>query len=387
MIDILESSRCCGCSACKAVCPLKCISMIEDEREGFLYPLVDKSKCIECGKCINVCPISNDCEPGNDLLEAYVGFSQDLDVRMKSSSGGVFSQLANVVLDGGGYVFGAAFDDEYSVHHIAVSRKDDLYKLRGSKYTQSRMEDSFITVKSILKTGKKVLFSGTACQIAGLVSFLGESPDNLYTIDVLCHGVPSPKVWSRYVSELKRDRKITKIDFRDKTTGWRDYSFKVKFDDHSEYKCIGYNNIYMKLFLRDICLRPSCHQCKFKDLKRISDVTLGDCWDIDAVNPNLNDNKGISIILIHTSKGKALLEQTCTNMILEQVDPDLALPPTADSRHSVLSHPRREEFFAKLNNIQSLSYFDPWVSPTLRTRIKTKVKRIVHKICYILWRK
>ena len=197
-----NKSECCGCTACEMICPVGCITMESDE-EGFLYPLIDKSKCIECKKCDNVCPIKNPIRP-HGQTKAYVGYSEKDEIRLSSSSGGIFSLIAGNVLKQNGAVFGVAFDENMSVCHICAQSEEELHRLRSSKYVQSRMDDTYKQVKMRLEEGVPVLFSGTACQVAGLKKYLGNDPDNLFTLDVLCHGVPSPKIWNMYVKEQEK---------------------------------------------------------------------------------------------------------------------------------------------------------------------------------------
>lgn len=197
MISVIEKNNCCGCSACEQKCPKKCITMMEDE-EGFFYPHVNKVKCIECGLCEKVCPVINVGE-NEQKITAYAAYVNDKNVRMKSSSGGMFTLFAQKILNENGVVFGAAFDQNFMVHHIYIESEENLSKQQGSKYLQSRIENTYRETEQYLNSGRKVLFTGTACQIAGLKQFLMKEYDNLYTVDVLCHGVPSSKLWKHYL--------------------------------------------------------------------------------------------------------------------------------------------------------------------------------------------
>lgn len=197
MINITDKSQCCGCSACSQICPKKCITMKVDD-EGFEYPLVNSSQCVECGLCKNSCPILNKYSRKNNLLESYIAYANENNIRLKSSSGGIFSLLAEEILNKDGIIFGAAFNNDFLVHHVLIDNLENLYKLRGSKYIQSRIEDTFMKAKQFLEQGRYVLFSGTSCQIAGLKKYLAKDYEKLYTVGVLCHGAPSPKVWEEY---------------------------------------------------------------------------------------------------------------------------------------------------------------------------------------------
>lgn len=336
---------CCGCTACLNVCPVQCITMQEDE-EGFLYPVIEKEKCIHCHKCEKVCPVQNtDCL--NSKTETFVGYSRDEEIRMQSSSGGIFSVTAEWILQQSGVVFGAAFDENFEVHHIAIETIEDLKKLRGSKYVQSRLENVYPEVKQYLEMKRKVLFTGTACQIAGLKRYLNKEYDNLFAIDVLCHGVPSPKIWRMYLEEKKKQHhtSIEKIEFRNKANGWKNYSMKISFSNVKPYCVHFFEDKFMRMFLDNIDLRPSCYACHFKDFPRESDMTIGDSWGIEKYMPDMDDDKGTSVILVHSSNGEKLFKAIRNSLIVREAKLDEVLPVTADSRKSVEMHPNRRKFW------------------------------------------
>lgn len=380
MIDILDKKKCCGCSACVSICPKQCISMKIDE-EGFAYPKVNKDICVECGLCKKTCPVIRDEYTKDVNVKAYVSYTNDYETRIKSSSGGLFSMFAEEILNENGIVFGAAFDDKFLVYHIAITDIKDLKLFQGSKYLQSNIGDSYKKAKDFLDKGRKVLFSGTACQIAALKAFLGKEYGNLFTIDVLCHGVPSPKVWQRYVKEKESEYKslAKNIEFRNKTEGWKKFSIKIDFKDSKSYRENLNIDDYMKLFLRNICLRPSCHDCKFKSLNRPSDITLGDCWGIEKYMPDMDDDKGTSVVLVHSESGQEMLNSLKDKISLKEAEVDRALSPNADSRKSVKPHPNREKFFNKLNKGDSISKLVKLTEPSFKKRIIKKVKRIIRK--------
>ena len=340
-----EKKDCCGCTACQHVCPVGCIDMVEDF-EGFLYPEIDEEKCIHCHKCETVCPIGNT-EVITDISETYVGYIKDEEIRRSSSSGGIFTVLAEWMIDQGGIVIGAAFDESFQVHHIAVETKEELEKLRGSKYVQSNLERIYIIVKQYLQHGKKVLFSGTACQIGGLKKYLkNENIEQLYTVDVLCHGVPSRKVWRMYLKEMskKYQSTITNINFRDKRNGWNHYSMLIQFDSKKEYCVHFFQDRFMKMFLGNLDLRPSCYDCQFKEFPRISDITIGDSWGIEKNIHEMSDDKGVSVIIINSEKGQKLFKSLESCCYLKSTDLDLVLPKSAESRHSVNAHQHRQKY-------------------------------------------
>lgn len=346
MIDIKDKMQCCGCSACSQKCPKKCIKMTSDE-EGFLYPVIDQQLCINCSLCEKICPILNVGKTADDsILSAYVGYSKDIADRLNSSSGALFSTIAKKIIGDGGVVFGAAFDAQFLVHHVSVDSLDDLYKLQGSKYLQSRIENTYSEVEHYLEQGRKVLFTGTACQIAGLKNYLGKDNSNLLTVDILCHGTPSPLVWQKYLREKASEYKDTvqNVFFRNKKNGWKQYMMRIEFQK-GLYEKTHSEDEYMKLFLSDICLRPSCHSCVFKKMKRPSDLTVGDSWGIESHSPEMDDDNGTSVIVVHTDAGQKIIDSIIDQLTLKVIPLDIALPPSADSRKSVKSHPGRAFFF------------------------------------------
>lgn len=314
MISINEKKKCCGCNACVQKCPKQCIVMREDV-EGFLYPVVDQSECVGCGLCEKACPILN-AKAEHQEVTAYAAFANDDNIRMKSSSGGLFTLFARQILSDNGIVFGAAFDQNFMVHHIAIETEEELIKLQGSKYLQSRIENTYQEAERYLKFGRKVLYTGMACQIAGLKKFLGKEYELLYTVDVLCHGVPSPKVWRRYLDyqEKCHGGAVTRTFFRQKDFGWKTYALKLQFNNLSAYEQIFSRDLFMQMFLSNICLRPSCHACKFKGLDRPSDITIGDSWGIENYMPEMDDDKGTSVVLVHSLNGQKLFANCKTRL-------------------------------------------------------------------------
>ena len=385
MISLDDKKNCCGCGACVQTCPKKCIVMKEDE-EGFLYPQIDLASCINCELCEKVCPIiqvkTNKTIGTNNDPNVYVAYCKDECVRMDSSSGGLFSAIANPILDAEGVVFGAALDDENTVQHVAICEKLDLEKLRGSKYVQSNTLQTFSEVKKYLTAGKVVLYTGTACQIAGLKSFLRKDYENLYTIDVLCHGVPSPKLWNRYLDEQKKSHgaDVRRTFFRHKKYGWKTYAVSLEFTNDTAYVSIFNKDAYMQMFLQNICLRPSCHSCQFKNIHRPSDITLGDCWGIEKYMPDMDDNKGTSVVLVHTKKGQELLDSISDKLVIRNAELDQALPPTSDSRKSVVPHKNRKQFFDRLNQGASINELLRLSKSPFAVRVIQKCKSMVKKV-------
>lgn len=372
--------KCCGCTACFHVCPSNCITMKEDE-EGFLYPVIEKENCIYCHKCEKVCPVQNT-DHLNTKTETFVGYSKNDEIRNQSSSGGIFSSIAEWILQQNGVVFGAAFDENFEVHHIAIESKDELEKLRGSKYVQSRLENVYPEAKQYLELKRAVLFTGTACQIAGLKKYLNKEYKNLYTVDVLCHGVPSPKIWRMYLAEKKKQyhAEIKKIEFRNKKNGWKNFSVKIDFVNKQQYCVHFFKDQYMRMFLDNIDLRSLCYQCHFKEIPRISDITIGDSWGIDELMPDMDDNKGTSVILVHSAKGEGMLQAIEESLKVREAKLDEVLPPTADSRKSVEKHPNRIKYLKGVKKGESFDVLYGYVQKNLLQRTVGCMRYIVQRV-------
>lgn len=341
MIQINDKSLCCGCSACVQSCPQQCISLIAD-KEGFLYPQVNKTSCIDCGLCEKVCPELHQSEERMPL-NVYAAKHPDETIRRKSSSGGIFTLLADTVIDVGGVVFGARFDTDWNVIHDYTETHEGLRAFRGSKYMQSEIGNTYKQAEQFLKVGRKVLFSGTPCQIAGLKRFLRKDYENLLAVDFVCHGVPSPLVWQKYLEEtLAREcdknsvsshsksllsesngfakgekLKIKAISFRNKDLGWKKYSFALTLskaiaageENTVSLSSIFLDNAYMQAFLANLSLRPSCYNCPAKKGKSGSDITLGDFWGIEKIASEVDDDKGCSLLIINNSKVEEWLQK------------------------------------------------------------------------------
>ncbi len=404
MIDIKYTKDCCGCWACIQVCPKKCINMSEDN-EGFLYPGIDLSLCIDCGLCEKVCPVIHQ---GKERipLKVYAAKSCNERIRLESSSGGVFTLLAEKIITSGGVVFGARFDSNWEVVHDCVESIDALSALRGSKYVQSRIEDTFKKAECCIKEGREVLFCGTPCQISGLKLFLRKEYDNLIAVDFICHGVPSPGVWRQYLdeefgmSERSEDRgkntvlpspkalPILGISFRDKQSGWKKFSFVVrgrsalKADKNSVLLSDRhYDNPFMKAFLSDLILRPSCYCCPAKGGKSGSDITLADYWGIQNVFPGFDDDKGVSAVMVNTLKGKRLFDMLCIEKHDSSYDYITKYNPSV--LKSVAKSVYREtfmDFWASGRKISDISEeLTEKMKPTFLQRVVNKFKRILLK--------
>lgn len=412
MIHITDKKNCCGCSACVQRCPKQCIRL-EEDTEGFLYPQVDEETCINCGLCEKVCPILNQVDKLS-VLEVLAVKNPNDEERMNSSSGGVFLPLAREVINQGGVVFGAVYDESWEVHHVYAEKIEDVYPMMGSKYLQSKIENSFKDAERFLKQGREVLFVGSPCQIAGLRTYLrNKQYPNLLAVDFLCHGVPSPGVWRRYLAEtyggynakeqsrlqatagknsvllssLNATSPIGDIKFRDKTeSGWKKFRFVVrqksasKADQNTVLSSdIHYDNPFMRGFLSDIYLRPSCYACKCKNGVNHSDMTIADFWGINQVAPEFDDDKGVGLVLLNTKKGEDYFSRLSMNV----------LPSTLEQAHfynggfneHTKAHPKRDKFFMLIENGKIVkSAVDICLKISLSSRVKNKTKCLVKEV-------
>lgn len=306
MIKVTEKRNCTGCASCSNACPKQCIAMVPDE-EGFLYPKVDVADCVDCGLCEKVCPILNQDEYDSPIC--ILGLkNKNEESLLQSASGGVFIELAHKVAHCGGYVAGAVWNDDMLVEHKIVHTISDCKSFQGSKYVQSNIGVVYREIKKLLRNGEKVLFSGTPCQVAGLKHFLRKDYDNLITIDIICHGVPSPYVFKEYIKHIERvsKKKITGINMRDKSNGWGMF-IRIYFSDgtsicHTRDTCL-FNGMYAVHY----ATRPSCHHCRFASMHRVGDITIGDFWSIKKWHPNFYDSRGVSCALVNSKKGLDLL--------------------------------------------------------------------------------
>lgn len=378
MKEVINKNECCGCHACYNICPKNVIRMIEDEK-GFKYPVINQDKCINCGLCKKVCAILNKKNEIKKKIEAYACYNKKDSEILSSSSGGIFILLAREIIKRKGVVFGACFDKEFSVIHTYVENEKDLKMFMGSKYTQSTIGDTYKKVKQFLESDRYVLFTGTPCQIEGLLSYLGKEYDKLYTQDIICHGVPSPKAWKKYLDYQKNvnNDDIKKISFRDKKYGWLRYQVRIDFNKKT-YNVNHDNDLYMKSFLSNICLRDSCYNCSFKKKYRISDITLADYWGINKQHPEFFNDKGVSLVIINSDKGRELFELISKKITYIETEFDDAIKYNPAMILSV-NHCKNEREF--INNIDNLS-FDKLVNKyvpkvPVYKKVIIRIKRII----------
>lgn len=376
MIQIRNKENCCGCNACVQTCPVSCIQMYEDQ-EGFWYPRVDEKICINCGLCERVCPCLHIISTRKPEFTFSVKTNNE-DLRKESSSGGLFSELAEWIIKRDGIVFAARFSKDWTIVHDYTDKIEELSFFRGSKYVQSQIGNSYKQAQTFLKQGRWVLFVGTSCQIAGLNLFLKKKYDHLIAVDVVCHGVPSPKVWNRYLKGLTRDRinEIEDIQFRSKRTGWKNYSFVCKWNN-AECQEAFVENLYMKGFFRDLYLRPSCYNCPSKMFATNSDLTLADYWGVQHLQPELDDDLGLGLVFVHTEKSLSILNELNINMQQTPFEPLVKYNPSIRYATTRVWGFKRFLFFYGLNKNISIT----WLLRvfTKRLNLKARIKRLLTK--------
>ena len=346
---MLDKNLCNGCGACANICPVNAISMLQDD-EGFLYPKIDSSLCTNCGLCDKICN-TKVAENNNKHPDCYAVMAND-EIRKESSSGGAFTLLANYILSQNGYVCGCTFDmSDLKAKHIIINKAEDLNKLRGSKYIQSEIGNCFSEIKILLQQGHIVLFTGTPCQVAGLLKFLQKRYENLITVDILCHGVPSPKVYQKHLRELckSKDEKILNINFRNKDYGWHS-QFTTTTTTTTTYTFFSLEDVFLDVFLNNIALRKSCTNCQYCTTHRSGDFTIGDFWRIDYFYPELNDEKGTSLLLINNAKAENILNKIRQNFKkIQNVPLKYAIAGNKNLYSPHKCHPKREQFFDNLD--------------------------------------
>jgi len=387
MMVINDKYNCCGCGACYQVCPQSCISMKYDD-EGFFYPHTNTDLCTNCSLCELTCPTKNDvCNIHPQ--DTFVSYSLIDNIRQKGSSGGLFQTIAEYVIRSGGIVFGARFDQNWNIIHDYTDTIKGITAFCGSKYLQSNTGNSYKQSKSFLDKGKMVLYSGTPCQIYGLKKYLRKEYANLITIDFVCHGVPSPKVWQSYLdySISKKGisrQKIAHISFRDKCTGWKRYSLTIKDDQGTKASTPFKKSSYMQLFLRNFILRPSCYNCRFKNGTNISDITLGDFWGVTDIRPDLDDDKGLSILLVNSPKGMEIVSKQ-TSIICNPMPLSECIHKNPSYNEAVTEPADRPLFWNEFNQdgfvgaIKFLKKNQPSTFSILKYKIKTIFRSLSHK--------
>ena len=401
-IQVQTPSSCCGCSACKQRCPKQCISMQRDS-EGFLYPNVSEQECIDCGLCLKVCPNLNRFDETEPFKVLAAQSKSDALLKV-SSSGGMFTEIATKVIEADGVVFGARFDADWQVVMDYIETIEGLSVFRGSKYVQCKPRNSYKDAEHFLKEGRYVLYTGSSCQIAGLKRFLRKEYDNLLCMDYLCHGAPSPRVWEKYLKEVANTADkavggkstvslslntmltIEDVKFRDKSNGWKKFRFVLHLaeasadgKESSVLSSVFAENIYMKGFLSDMTLRPSCYQCFARNGHSGADITIGDHWAITDICPEFDaEEKGTSLVLVNTEKGELMMKSLDVRTIETDYEKSKqwngAFYPTTEE------HLHRKRFFRKLQYRDDVSrLIEEELGITIWDKIMKRVNKIVRK--------
>lgn len=379
MIEMNDKKRCCGCSACYSACPKQCIEMKTDS-EGFLYPIVDKEKCVDCGLCERVCPIINRTPEHEKPQSAYIVQNKDEKILKESTSGGAFTAIAEYVIDKGGVVFGGAFDSDFRVAHICVNNKADLAKFRNSKYVQSDVGRTFMRAKEFLDRERFVCYSGTPCQIEGLKHFLQKEYANLITVDVVCRAVPSPLIWGKYKHMRAGDNKLISSAFRSKEPYGYDYS-QIKVEtEQSSYRAGVESDPYLRAFFSNLSDRPSCYSCAFKKRYRQSDITLWDCFEPYKFDKTMDNNKGVTRVLIHTDAGCRLFNEVIQKLKYKAIEPEKLVDGVREMFYSVPCNPRREAFFNDAETMDDEAFFKKYFPDNVKVKSERFVRHISEKL-------
>lgn len=390
MIDIKDKKDCCGCNACGDVCHQEAITFLSDN-EGFWYPQVNKDKCTDCHLCEKICPmLNNGSLKHNDWDEpkVYGGYNKDIVIRFDSTSGGLYSLLAQAMYKQKGYVSGAVYSENFQVFNFISNDKKDLKRLRSSKYVQSNAEGLYKTIKHLLVSGEKVLACGSPCQMAALRSYLRKDYDNLLVVDFLCRATNSPKVFEKYKESLEAryGSKIIAIKDKNKDHGWHSLARKITFEDGQVYYGEGHEDDFRRGYHGNVFERPSCYECKFKGFPRMSDITLGDFWGIGNVDPSLEQNLGTSLIMINSQKGLDYFEKVKEKLVVKEFTLKDIIPgnPTAilGGKLPYPTHVNRDEFFEALDKMpfdECANHFFPYVNDQ-NVSFKHKVKNVLRVI-------
>lgn len=384
MVDSLEKSLCTGCYSCFNICPEKCISMEEDE-EGFVYPNINQAYCIKCNNCEKVCPSLKKIELEGKKNESiiYAAWSLNNEIRINSTSGGIFTELADYIIKKGGYVAGAKYDQLHQVEHTIIEKTEDIQLLRQSKYAQSVIGYTYYEIKKLLDNKKTVLFCGTPCQVVGIQSFLKKKYENLVLCDFVCLGINSPKVYRKYLSMLEKEynSRIKKVWFKNKTYGWNRFSTKIEFENGKYYLKDRNTDLYMGGYIKyTLYVRPSCYKCQYKCIPHDSDITLADFWGIAKFDAKLDNDQGTSLTMINSNKGERMYQNISSGIFSTESNIEAALPNNKRILYPAVIGTSRKYFFDNLDKIP----FDKLMHKCFRieryNRYINKIKKVLKAI-------
>ncbi len=380
VINLINKDDCSGCGACVCACPTKCLSMKRDS-EGFYYPYIGDKNCINCEKCMSVCSVKSKPKTGSYSRRVFVVQHKDDRIRRESTSGGAFTAIAEYIIKNDGIVFGAGMDENFRVRHMPAYDVEQLALFRNSKYSQSDLGDTFFKIKNSLIEGKKVLFSGTPCQVAGLKKFLPDYNENLITVDVVCRGIPSPLVFEKYIDyQKKRFGGFNKVLFRDKYSGYTHTTMSLYRDN----VCLYHNGLeydpMLKLFYQGMICRPVCSNCRFKEIERCSDFTLWDCFSASEIDKNFDDNKGTTFVMLHSEKAEILFDKIQNNIRACEGETKKVCSNTTEMLKSISHNPERRRFFQDVCSMLPDELFNKWVPITLNVRLNKLLRNILAKL-------
>lgn len=374
MVKLAETTDCTGCLACADICPKSAIEVVKHD-DGFDFPFINDSICVKCGRCIQVCPVNSQPDVILEPKKIYAMRTLDRQLLKNSSSGGIFGTIAKQVLMIGGIVFGCLVDENLHIKHSYITDIKDLPKLFGSKYVQSDTYGVFKLVKAFLNEGKTVLFSGTPCHVHALNNYVGKAHDKLITIDFICHGVPSPLLWNKYIEEFEKTGKTKVLDasFRDKTYGWKTFSLKLIKEDGSQYINPIPKDKYLHTFISDIAMRTCCTNCIAKNKGYSSDITLGDFWGADIYLPSVYDKMGVSIVLANTESGMKYINDIVKECVCEKIPLDIVDKVSPSRLHSSKKNIYRDYFIKDLNKRGFAFAYNRWLKNSIISKVRRKI--------------
>ena len=373
MIEIADKANCCGCAACAQICPKSCITMQEDE-EGFLYPYVNKATCVDCHLCEKTCPVLNVRPEKTRNQKGYVVQHKNKQILHESTSGGAFTAIAEWVIKRDGVVFGAAYDKNFVVKHTYVENIEDIIIFRNSKYAQSEIGDSYQKAKTFLDGNRLVLFSGTPCQLEGLLRFLRKTYDNLIAVDVVCRACPSPLVFKKYLEMVsdKVGKNYDTILFRDKYYGYQYSTMSVKKGGRYLYHEGIDTDSYLRSFFSGISVRPSCMKCVFRKRYRETDLTIWDCFNITMYDKQMDNDQGATKVLAHSLKGTGIMKDINSILRTKEVNPEqlLKMEGISEIDVTIVNHPLREAFFSDIHQMKAQDFFDKYFPVKMKNRME-----------------
>lgn len=380
MIEIKNKQDCCGCGGCMNVCPKGCITMKEDN-EGFLYPEVNKDQCVQCGLCEKVCPVINFTPKDNNPdQKAFIVQHKDREILRQSTSGGAFTAIAQYIIEQGGVVVGVGMDESHKISHIFADSQQDLEKFRNSKYVQSDTGITYRQTKQYLDKGRLVCYSGTPCQIEGLIHYLRKDYENLILVDVVCRAVPSPGIWRKYCeAETKKHGPLTEIRFRDKAWGYQYPTMLIKCSDGNSFRGGVESQTWLRMFFSGMIIRPSCSSCKFRGQYRNSDFTLWDCYNIHNIDRSFDEAVGTTRMLIHSQKGERLFNKIKDSYKYRHIEVSAAVNGVVEMQSSPEMLPNRTAFFECVNQYSLEKALDKFYPNTIKVRTRKHIKKFLYK--------